>query len=360
MTRGTLKRLGILLEIFWKHGQYGLWTLWFFVAPGFYLFTRFFMWLDTIVFPELNYIEVDKPVFIMGHPRSGTTFFQQQIHQSGKVASFTTWEIFFPSLIQRRLFMPLIYLLKVFGIDVLQEKEQGHEIRLAGVEEDEALFLHRLDTEMVTIFCPWLLTDDDYMEVGFQLGWTDEQENRRSLRFYEECLKRQIYHTRKRQIVAKCNPSIFRLNQLINQFPDAQVVYIVRSPQKSVRSFLAFTNRFVSPLLSEEEQDVFFRRKYKWSVQLYHYFEEVKGEIPEDQLLIIPFREIAGESTLALKRFYDFTGISPSAEYWKQYQEDSNGEHDKQHTNEPLEQFGVSSEEVEEDLGFVWKKYLRS
>lgn len=357
--RGALHRLAILLHVFWKHGQYGSWFFWFLFGAPFHLFTRFCLWLDTVIFPELRQIEVERPVFIMGHPRSGTTFFQKQIYQSGEVASFSTWEIAFPSLIQRRLLMPLIKLLKKLGVDILQDKEQGHEIRLGGIEEDEALFLHYLDSEIITIFCPWLLIDGEYSDFGFQLGWVDRNGSKGSLKFYRECLKRHIYHTRERQIVAKCNPSIFRLDRLLEVFPDARIVYVVRSPHKSIRSFLAFTERFVGKVLTEEEEMRFFRQKYKWSVRLYKYFEEVKTTIPPDQLLIVPFQEIASEVQVGLHRFFEFTEISPPERYWNRYQNDEeNGNHTKKHRNPPLEEFGVSVDEVWENLGFVWTHYL--
>ncbi len=358
MQHGPLRRVAILLHVFWRHGRYGAWLFWFIFGVPYHLFTRFCMWLDTVIFPELRQIQVEEPVFIMGHPRSGTTFFQKQIYASGQVASFSTWEIAFPSLIQRRILKPFIRILRHFGLDILQDKEQGHEIRLGGIEEDEALFLHFLDSEIVTILCPWLLIDEVYSDYGFQLGWVDKKGSRRSLRFYRECLKRHIYYTRERQIVAKCNPSIFRLDQLLTVFPDARIVYVVRSPQESIRSFLAFTHRFVEPVLTKPEQMRFFRQKYKWSVRLYRYFEEIRGTIPSDQLLIVPFREIAGGVEEPLQRFFQFSRITLPPEYWQRYQQDEEGGHTKKHSNPPLEEFGITPGKIQRDLGFVWKEYL--
>ena len=142
-------------------------------------------------------VPVDRPVFIVGHPRSGS------------------------SLIQRRLVAPLIRLVERIGSNVAQSAEQGHQIRINGVEE--GLFLHRLDMEIVTYLCPWLLTDPRYAEAGMD------------------------------RLVLECNPSVFRLPDLLEIFPDTRVVYLVRSPEACVRSFQAFTHRFVAPLLSADE-----------------------------------------------------------------------------------------------------------
>jgi len=356
---GTIHRMGTVLHVLWKHKQYGLWLLWVVLAPLFYLFTRVCLLLDIIFFPDLRKIKITKPVFIMGHPRSGTTFFQKEVYKSGQVTMFSTWEMALPSLVQRKLFSPIVWILERLNIDVLQSANKGHEIRLQEVEEDEGLFLHRLDTEMLTVFAPWLLIDDEYGDLGFKLGWNDARENRRSLIFFRECLKRQILYTGKKQIVAKCNPSIFRLETILEVFPDAQIVYMVRSPQKSMRSFLSFTNQFVSPLLTEAEQETYFRKKYEWSVQLYQYFEQIKARIPEDQLMVILFHELTTDLPRVLARFFNFAGIQPDQEFWEQLYGRNGDTKQKQHTNSPLKKFGISKKTIRKDLGFIWDRYLR-
>ncbi len=348
------------MHVLWKHRQYGLWLFWIILGPLFYFFTRLCLLLDTIFYPELWKMKIEKPVFIMGHPRSGTTFFQKQIYSTGQVTMFSTWEMALPSLLQRKFFSPVIWILEKLNLDLVQSARKGHEIRLQEVEEDEGLFLHRLDTEMVTTFAPWLLIDDEFSDIGFRLGWNDARENHRSLKFFRECLKRQILYTGKRQIVAKANPSVFRLESILDVFPDAKIVYIVRAPHKTMRSFMSFTNRFVEPVLSEKEQEEFFQKKYQWSVRLYHYFEDIKQHIPEQQLLVIPFDELTTDLHDALERFFKFTDIHPGKQFWQEFYQEENGSHQKKHTNQPLESFGISHDDVEEDLGFIWKRYLKN
>lgn len=354
-----MKRLEVILTLYWKNGKYDLTLLWALFGPVFYVFTRFFMFIDKLFYPEVRQAVVKQPVFIIGHPRSGTSFFQKQVYSSGKVASFTTFDILFPSIVQRKLFKPLLGLLRQLGIEILQGGDRGHEIRLDGVEEDEALFLHRLDSEIVTFICPWILTTDEYMDMGLTLGWNDTTGGKASLTFYRECLKRHIMYTGKQQIVAKCNPSVFRIKQLLHFFPDAKFVYMVRSPHKSIQSHLAFSHRFIGPLLTSEEQKLFFRNKYQWSVELYRYFEQVKEHIPANQLLIIPFEEVKDNLLSSLERFFAFAGIVPSQAFWHQYKIQYNGNHRKKHSNAPLERFGITRNQVKRDLGFVRRRYLR-
>jgi len=358
MPQNTFQRLHIILHLFWRHQRYGHFLLWLAGAPLVYVFTRIAMRLDPIFFPALQHITVDRPVFIFGHPRSGTTFFQKRIAESGKVSVFRTWEIALPSLVQRRLLAPLVRLINRIGMRQLQSPQKGHVIYLNGVEEDEGLFLHRLDTEIMTILCPWLLTDEAYARAGLRLGWDDVNQQRRSVRFFKRCLKRQILHTGKSRVVAKFNPSLFRLKHLIQAFPDARLVYIVRTPRKSIPSFLSFHRRFVKSKLSRDEAQKYYRRKYLWSKRLYQYFEAVKKEIPPGQLLVLSFKSIKQDLKAALKRFYTFADLEPGTNYWQHIERLMSRSYQKKHRNLPTHEFGINGETIRDDLDFVWNQYL--
>ena len=358
MWSGTFGRLGTMLHLFWKNGKYDLWLFWIITGPVYIIFTRFFMRMDSIFYPQLKDVEIKNPVFIMGHPRSGTTFFQKRVHESGKVSMFTTWEIALPSILQRKLFGPIVQLFKMFEMRVLRPARKGHEVRIDGVEEDEGIFLHRLDSEMVTVFCPWLLIDEEYRDLGMRLGWNDKSQNRNSLIFYRETLRRQIFHSGKKQVVAKFNPSILRLENILKVFPDARIVYIVRSPKDTLRSFFTFTYKLVHDYLSKDELETFFERKYQWSVQLYQYFEEVKKQIPRERLMVVRFSDLTDNLPATMQDFFEFIHISPGVEYWNAIYELANDSHDKKHKNDSVESFGMSAERIENDLQFVYDRYL--
>ena len=354
----TLSRLGLLISTFARHGRLVSVTTWFLFAAPLIALTRLTLRLDELLYPELRTLPVEKPVFIMGHPRSGTSFFQRRVFRSGAAAMFTTWELFVPSVALRRLLRPGVRLLTRNAVDIVQSSDYGHEVRLADVEEDEGLFLHRLDSEMMTFLCPRLLIDEGSAELGFRLGWVNERESRRSMEFYRRCLRRNLFHSGKARVVAKCNPSVFRLPALLEAFPDAQIVYVVRRPEESIRSFLAFTERFVAPLLKEGELPVYFRRKYRWCVELYRRFEELRPRIPPEQLLVLRFDEITKAPEAALRRFFEFSAIDPEEETIERISAKRNSRPAKRHVNDALAVFGITEEEVRRDLAFVRERYF--
>jgi len=352
----TIRRLILVAKTYWKYHRYGLAVLTICGGTFFLIFTRITLLMDYLFFPELWNIEIRTPIFIFGHPRSGTTFFQKRIYESNQAAMFTTWEMLFPALTVRKILHPIILGLKFLGVDVLQGREKGHQIRLDYVEEEEALFLHRLDSEILHILCPWLIIDDEAADDGFRLGWNDFDHSDRSVDLMKEFLKRQILYTGKTQIVVKLNPSIFRLHTLLQKFPDAKTVYIVREPQKSIRSFLSFQHRFVQDFLSREEWEKYFQEKYRWSLALYRYFESVKGSIPPDHLHIIHFSELIRESATVLDNFFNYAGIHPTEEYWG-HLSNRLAHHQRKHRNLSLSAFGLDQKDIEDDLDFLMDEY---
>ncbi len=357
-SHGAVGRLWIIIRLFWKYRQFHKAVFWSLLGPPMFLLTRITLALDHLFFPKLRKVRIDRPVFILGHPRSGTTFLQKQIFGSHTAGMFTTWELFVPSLTLRKVVHPFVRFLNRFFLDVVQPAEQGHEVRLDGVEEDEGLFMHRLDTEILTFNCPWILTDPKYRNLGLYLGRYGRGERRRSVKFYRKALKRQLLATGHRRMVLKTNPSVFRLRELFELFPDARVVYVVRSPEESIRSHLEFSKGFAEARLTKAEQGLYIQQKYRWSVDLYKEFERLRPQIPESQVMVLPFSEIKERLPEALESLFRFAELDPGEQFWRNFNSRPHRKHRKRHQNRPLRAFGLSAEKVRRDVPFVWRRYL--
>lgn len=353
----SLRRLAKVVGSLFRHRQFGMALFWATFGPAMFFFARLALEMDNVLYPRLKDVKIRRPVFVMGHPRSGTTFLQKRLYEVGNIAMFTTWEMVFPSIIMRRVMQPWIRLFTKTVGDQIVSDAKGHGIRLEGVEEDEGIFLHRMDGELMIALSPWLLIDESTAGWALTLGWNDRSGDRKSVRFFHECLRRQVFYTGKQQVLAKFNPSVFRIKTLLAEFPDARFVYLVRSPRDTVRSWMNLQRRMVVPPLSESERHDFYRNKYQWGLELYRYFESVKEGIPQEQLLVIPFPQLQHHPADTMKKFFEFSGLQAE----EKLQDTSNRElkraHVKKHTNLPLVTFGITEEQIERDLGFVSDKY---
>jgi hypothetical protein len=59
--------------------------------------------LDRIFFSNYRKQPIDRPIFIIGNPRSGTTFLHRLLLGAGGMAAFELWEMLFPAITARKL-----------------------------------------------------------------------------------------------------------------------------------------------------------------------------------------------------------------------------------------------------------------
>mgnify|MGYP006301241345 CR=1 FL=1 len=348
-----IRRLRMLLAIAWKRGNVTLWLAAIGIAPLFFMINRLALHLDPLLFPSLRRIEVERPVFIIAHPRSGTTFLQGLVSLHPEIASFRTWEMFFPSVILRRAVKPLVMLAEALGLSRLQRAAKGHRIELSAVDEEEGLFLHHLDSEMLTYLCPEGVTDPKYRHRFLRLGWSDSHLRREPLAWFKEYLRRHLYLTRTRRVMLNSNPSVFRMRSLLAEFPDARFVFLSRTPLETVPSYFSLLEHTVGHRLLTSQREAFYRRKYSWSLQLYRYYERMKREVNPERLLVVDFSELTegAEYTLAvLVRIFRFAGLEVSTSTRRLIRSELKKPRGRSHKNYPLSRFGLSLERIRRDF----------
>ncbi|MCI5208435.1 MAG: hypothetical protein D3910_06485 [Candidatus Electrothrix sp. ATG2] len=178
----------------WKVFGFGRVFLgWLIGEPFLRLFTAITLWADRLFYPHYRKVTINKPVFIIGHPRSGTTFLHKLLAQAEGAVSFKAWHLRYPALTARLIMRPLVRHLIKTKRDVILPAETGHKISLGSIEEEEMLFLHKYDTQF---FTGGLLAFDerDYREINFH-DQQSEERRLRSMRFLKGCFQRQMEST---------------------------------------------------------------------------------------------------------------------------------------------------------------------
>lgn len=326
---------------------------------------RLLMLLDYVFFPAFRRVAVRRPLFIIGHPRSGTTFLHRLLNETREFCMFETWEILIPSLLGRKLLRGTIRRLIQEGKGSLLPKEAGHEGALGEVEEEELLFMHNTNTQFVTCLSPLAFSDWDFAE----LVYADQQPEpirRRSMAFLKGCFQRQIYGLGAPQVVAKMNYSGMRIRSLLEAFPDAKIVYVVRSPLETIPSHLTLHRNMFREMWGLERIPPhllrrYYERRYRYNVAFYRYLEDViqKGDIPCDRLLVLPYEELRRDPAGSVRKVADFSGIPISTELQQRIENQGREQpsYQRRHKNLGLEEFGLTREQVVADLQFVFDKY---
>jgi hypothetical protein len=320
--------------------------------------------LDPWFYRQLNGVRVARPLLIVGHPRSGTTFLHRLLTQSGDFVVFQTWEIVMPSLLGRRL-LGRVFEQRMRSGPGFFPKEVGHETKMSSVEEEELLFLHTGNTQFLSLLTPLAFSDWDFAP----LVYCDEQPpavQQYSARFLRECYQRQIVKLGKTQVVSKINYSAMRLRSLLKEFPDARIVYIVRSPLETIPSHLSLHHSMFDHMwgvhrLPRDKVVRYYQRRYRYNIEFYRHMENLieQAAVPPEQLLVVPYDELRAAPLEVIQKIVSFAGLSLGDAAWDaiRAQQERQRSFQREHQHLPLETFGISERQIVRDLRYVFDKY---
>lgn len=361
-----LKIYVAIVRASWQNFGLGLpfWQ-WSILMPCFLGFTHFTLWLDRWFFPQYRHIQIKDPIFIIGNPRSGTSFLHRQLTQTQEFTAFETWQLIFPALTARILFKPFINYVIQSGRSTLLPAHLGHELSLSQVEHDEFLFFYKLDTQFVTVLSPLAYDDREYPELRLH---DQQQRDRRlnSVQFLKGCLQRQIYATGNERVISHLHFSVNRIKSLLEIFPDAKFIYLVRSPHETIPSHLSLNYNTLlyttaSKNIDSQKIDRFFQRRYRYDVELYHYFYNLQTTqvIPQNNILVIQYHELTSSLLNIFTKIVQYTDISPSHQLLQLVQQTDKTQqsYTRKHKIIPLEKFDLSHKKIAEDLCFVFNQY---
>lgn len=350
----------------WKTFGFGtIFWRWALFMPIFLGFTHFTLFLDRIFFPQYRKIKVKKPVFIIGHPRSGNTFLHKLLTQTDEFVAFQTWQILFPSLTARVVVKPIInYLIKKNKSSLVPDRV-GHGVALDKIEEEELLFFHKLDTQFVWARSPLGFDDQENPEFRFH-DLQPSSRRRSSINFFKGCLQRQIYYTGKEQVILQTLQSVHRIKTILETFPDAKFIYLVRSPHETIPSHLSVLWFLLDLQLGvknipPDKLQRYIDRRYRYNIDLYRYFYDLQKnqEIAEDRVMIVRYDQLRSDLEKSFTEIVNFTGINPSDALKQAVKEQAQTQKDYQRKHQfmKLEELSLSNEQITKDFDFVFEEY---
>ena len=286
----------VCLKTLFRHKRYLYLFFFFFFFPVFILINRFFLLLDYFFVPGISNKMVSNPMFIMGFNRSGTTFFHKFLSKSDQFTTATAWDMILPSIVLKKLLQPAIYILSKLRFDRIEKKDKGHEVKLDQVEEDEMLlFFHKLDSKWVTNnLVPWMLYQ--YRDFSRNIGIDsihNIKRNKDSFSFYKNFWKRQIYLKNNKPILSKANPFVFRIDSLINTFPDAKVIFIVRDPLETIASYFSMQEKIkYGNTMTKTELQLYREEAYKEIIDWYKATEAAQTKLNSSNFIVLTYNDL--------------------------------------------------------------------
>lgn len=184
--------------------------------------------------PEIERIPIERPVFIVGLPRTGTTLVQNLLALHPDRRGLETWELMRP-----------VPTLRSNEEDRRHRMQQaGRMLGLAHLLAPDMRPVHAMTS--TTLEECWMLFANSFcvLNYDFQAGarrygaWLTEQHAmRQAYREYKLYLQLLLWQRPARQLVLKCPEHLWFLDDLLAVFPDACLVWTHRDPTEVLASY---------------------------------------------------------------------------------------------------------------------------
>ncbi|HPC59920.1 MAG TPA: sulfotransferase [Verrucomicrobiota bacterium] len=333
-----------------------------------WLIVAFGRMLDHVLFPGFRRQPVRQPVFIVAPPRSGTTLTQKLMSlDEERFVHNKLYQTIFPAVTYQRLFDGLVWLDQHTGrllarlIAWAEKKWFGgwddmHKMRFDQPEEDDGFFVYTFVTEAIFLL---FLHVEELWGAGFPDALPAPQ-RRKVMRFYRSCLQRQLYaNGPDKTLLSKATQSSGAVESLLEEFPDARFITIIRHPYQSVASHVSVFYpvwRAHSPGLPKDSPvaKAYARLAVKWFQHLF----EFRLKVNPRQYYCIDYRELTRDPKTTLEQLYAHFGWPMSDAFRARLAEATQRQRRFASKHEySLEEFGLSKAWIQAELGPLLDHY---
>lgn len=327
--------------------------------------------IDNVFLEEYRQVDVKQPVFIVGNPRSGTSFILRLLGKDTKTFTcMDMWEVLLaPSVMQRQIVRWLGDLDKTIGrpLDKLalawrrqwRENNVAHRMGLRVPEEDQYLLLHIWSTLAIWVFSGILDEARPYTYFDSLMPAADK---RRIMSFYKRCVQRHLYAHAGReggQHYLGKNPSASpKVDTLYEFFPDAKIIYVARNPLDTIPSYISLLDYewrlFGDPIEPFGGRDYVLEMARHW----YTYPLERLEQAPPDQYTIVRFDDLVNDAEQTVMEIYDRFGLELPLNYARLLEDE--GERARNFRSEhkySLAEIGLERDQIVAEFADVFERF---
>jgi len=320
------------------------------------------MALDHVFFSKLRRVRANRPIVLVGNPRTGTTFLQRFLANEGFGCGMELFMMLYPSLVIQKIFRPFLPLLEKVS-PARFHASKVHDTNLSSVETDDVAVLFR-----------YL---DGFFFYGFFLAF-DEQDHcqqfdprvrdvsRRDFAWLDKLWRRSLVLHKSERNVAKLFSLSTRLPQFLKRFPEAQVLYLARDPLAIIPSTLslvtgALDRGFGFWKLPDELRKRWVDRLYKGLLLLLQRFHEEwqSGAIDKSRVFLVRYDRMMADFEGLMAEMCSFLGHTMTPKLREAIRQQ--GEKQRKHASEhkyDLGRYGLTEEQIRRDFAFFYDAFL--
>jgi omega-hydroxy-beta-dihydromenaquinone-9 sulfotransferase len=320
------------------------------------------MTLDHLFFPKLRRTRANRPIVIVGNPRTGTTFLQRFLAAEGFGTGMTLFRMLYPSLLLQRLLAPVLPLLEKVS-PARYHSTAAHQTSLTSVETDDVAVLFR-----------YL---DGFFLYGFILSFDDEDllpsvdprvrdTSARDFAWLETLWRRSLVAAGAERNVAKLFSLSARLPQFLETFPEAQILYMARDPVEVFPSSMSLVTGVLDRAfgfwsLPEAVRRMWLERMYAaWIVLLRRFHDDWQsGAIEHTRVFVVRYDRMMSDFEGLMDGLCAFLGhpMTPALRATVQQRAEKQRRYTSEHEYD-LARFNLSEARIRQDCAFYYETFL--
>jgi Sulfotransferase family len=311
--------------------------------------------------PEIADERIERPVFIIGFPRTGTTILHDILAQDPDSRAPITWEVMFPSPPpEAATFATDPRIAQAAALLPNPETETERDRKFRAMHPMGAQLTQECVVMMGEAMCTPLFHNQ--FRVPSYEDWVDAEADWAPVyAFHERQLQHLQWRNARDRWVLKTGAHMWGLEHLLRTYPDARIVFTHRDPVKSVTSYASLTS-----LVREAGSDDVdpFEIARDWTGRLRGVVEHAldvrnSGSYPDAIFYDMYFPNFVAEQFAEVERIYDALGLPMTDEGAARMRafiaDNPKGKHGL-HLYTP-EEYGIDPEAVRRDFRFYIEQF---
>lgn len=324
--------------------------------------------LDNVFFRGYRSQEIRNLVYIIGNPRSGTTLLHRLMClDEAHFTYFKTYQLAFPSVALYKLFALLSQLdrrlagrlsrwLTPIEAWLFAPWRDIHPMGFTLPEEDEGLFAHTFFTPLIYLFCP-------FPEILDRVKWCDRlppRTKRRLAGYYKGCLQRHMHATGGNRILLTKNAYLpGRINSIVEAFPNAKFIHIVRHPYEVIPSLMSLFHAMWSvhsPEIAKASPESYAAAQMGF--EYYRVLLQARATFAQDAFVTVQYEDLVKDPKATVEHLCRWLGlpitgalaarVAGAVESQKRF---------RSRHSYSLEEYGLTKEHVYNELKEVFEAY---
>jgi hypothetical protein len=321
-----------------------------------------FMALDHVFFPKFAKTRANRPIVLVGNPRTGTTFLQRFLSDEGFGSGMELFLMLYPSLTLQKMLRPLLPLLEKVSPAKFHQTD-AHQTSLSSVETDDVAVLFRhLDGFFLYGF--FLSFEDEDMLPYFDPRVRDT--GPRDYDWLDGLWRRSLLLHKTDRNIAKLFSLAVRLPQFMGRFPEAQILYMARDPLSVIPSSMSLVigvldRAFGFWSLPETVRKRWLDRMYKaWILLLQKFHDDwTGGLIDKQRVYIVRYDRMMADFEGVMDEMCRFLGheMTPALRATIAKRGEKQRKYESEHKYD-LAKFGLTEDQVRRDCAFFYDTFL--